>query len=394
MSKYLLLFSVIILFAQCNLFGDPNDPDDPDKDVGKELVSSDFSEDLTLEDRNNGVDYIVNSSIDIYNKLIIRPDVVIEFAEGAGFDVRPSGSLEAKGLEDKPIVFTGDLKVKGSWKGIIIESNSLRNVFEYCTVEYAGSESWGNDVQGGLTTWADGGLNVDHCSFKNNKVAGAYFYDSERVNIRSFDNSSFANNDLSIFVNPSCAHNLGANNTYADDNNFIRMHNSNVFEYGVDGEAKTWKKMTIPYLITGEVSIYGTGNVLTLEPGVEIQFESLGQLYIRDKNALLSKGTSKNPILMRGVKSNPGSWKGLYYAFTKNNNNILEYTEIRDAGNAADDSKAGIYMWGNTYLDVKNCTFSNFLDCIFEDAPSETFDNPNFTEKDNEIIGGNEMFCN
>lgn len=74
---------------------------------------------LTLHNINNGVDYIINCSLAVNGDLTIDPGVTIQFGTDAAINVRGTGSIQALGTQNLPILLTGEDKTAGSWKGIL-----------------------------------------------------------------------------------------------------------------------------------------------------------------------------------------------------------------------------------------------------------------------------------
>jgi hypothetical protein len=80
---------------------------------------------------------------------------------------------------------------------------------------------------------------------------------------------------------------------------------------GLLGTNSTWSLASGPYEVcSGGVTI-GSGATLTIEPGVNIQFQpgSGSKLYIQ--GALVARGTPTQRITFTGVVPTPGSWAGL-----------------------------------------------------------------------------------
>ncbi|MCW5909345.1 MAG: hypothetical protein KIS94_15875 [Chitinophagales bacterium] len=117
---------------------------------------------LTLEDRVSGVDYIITQNIEVNALLTIQPGVTIMFADGAGIIVNEQGSLLAEGTAAKQIRFTSKSGKRGAWKGITILSNSSKNVLSYCKIEHGGGNNTmgtGNIIVGSGTNTAQAEIN-------------------------------------------------------------------------------------------------------------------------------------------------------------------------------------------------------------------------------------------
>lgn len=386
MRQYLIYFaSFLIFFSITSCEKDAKSDDVTTKT--KVLTPNDFNSSLTLEDVTEGIDYIVETVINVDNGLIIRPGVTILFKEGAGLYIRESGYIEAKGTQDKKITFTSDIKVKGAWVGFLVHSTSLRNIFEHCIFEYAGKDNWGNDTHGALCTWTPAALNIDHCTFKNNRFFGVDLYGSENVELRSFDNNTFENNDAPIMIEPHNVAIIGSGNKYADINNYIHIEN---LGFKRNNATNTWKELPIPYLINSALDIRDCN--LTLQPGVKMEFTENGYIYV-DNGSLTAEGTPEKTITFSGQLKIPGSWGGIAYLFTSSSRNKLNYVTIENAGGSVYEFGNGvIYMWASPTMSVTNSTFKNNKVCIFNANSGSPFSQPNLTENNNTITGSTK-FC-
>lgn len=381
---FIFCLLTISTFMSCDKDTNPDDVS-PKTRV---LTQSDFDRDLVLEDVSTGVDYIAESVLFVTSALTIRPGVTIQFKEGAGLSIVESGSIEARGTSDKKITFTSQIKAKGAWVGIIVQSVSLRNVFEHCIIEYGGGDTWGNDTQGGISTWARAALNIDHCTFKSNKSFAVDLYGSINVELRSFDNNVFENNDAPIMIEPHNAPIIGSNNSFADINNYIGIE---PIELHKTNRTYLWKALSIPYYINGSLLVQRSN--LTLQPGVVIEFGEKGEIRV-DDGSLTAVGIPNNGITFTGRIKAPGSWGGISFQFTTSPQNLLEYLTVEYAGGSYDPKydEGVIYMWASPKVSVKNCTFRNNKVCIFNSNSGGAFDQPNLIEENN-IVTGSQKFC-
>ncbi len=72
-------------------------------------------------------------------------------------------------------------------------------------------------------------------------------------------------------------------------------------------QSGTWTTAGSPYQVTGDITI-PTGQTLTIEPGVTIEFQAHYRIYVQGK--ILANGTEANPILFTSVDHNTG-WGGI-----------------------------------------------------------------------------------
>ncbi len=95
----------------------------------------------------------------------------------------------------------------------------------------------------------------------------------------------------------------------------------------------TWTIISSPYVVCNSNSIaVSKGVTLTIEPGVEVQFQSNARLNVN--GTLAAIGTADQPITFTGVVTTPGSWQGIgiYGTLTETNRSVLEYVRIEYGG--------------------------------------------------------------
>jgi Domain of unknown function (DUF5018) len=115
----------------------------------------------------------------------------------------------------------------------------------------------------------------------------------------------------------------------------------------------------VDYLVKCNISI-GNTKVMTIKPGVKIQFEGGSSgFYVTSQAALKMIGTAAKPIILEGKVATAGSWKGVELDAI-NIENQWEYVTIRYAGGGS--NKAGLLLSGIDQairISLKNCTFSD-----------------------------------
>jgi len=138
----------------------------------------------------------------VETSLNIMPGVVMEFETAAGIKLgNPSvdcidntGTLNAIGTADLPIIFKGLTSGQGSWRGIGINSSSPLNHLAYCEISGGGSEKMynaggqGNIVlQCSATLKVENSLIIDSGAWGIDKVGGSHTL-TEMSN--TFDNNA------------------------------------------------------------------------------------------------------------------------------------------------------------------------------------------------------------
>ncbi len=151
----------------------------------------------------------------------------------------------------------------------------------------------------------------------------------------------------------------------------------------------------VDYLVKCNLTI-ASGTVLTIKPGVRIQFEGAASGFTVVNGAGLKMvGTAEKPIILEGSTSARGSWKGVEID-SKLPDNQWEYVTLRHAGGGT--YKAGLlinsyaYFLHDTQLSIKNCTFSNNAGYGIWDYDNRfTYARVVFSAFENNVFSGNEL---
>jgi len=118
------------------------------------VTGSDIEKDQSWNKLN--VDYLADK-ISVKSNWIINPGVNIIFQNGGFVDVRESGSLNAEGLSEEPIMFSCEEQFRGAWRGIQFTfSNSGNNKLINTIVEYAGGA--GGNGEGSIRLYGSNSL--------------------------------------------------------------------------------------------------------------------------------------------------------------------------------------------------------------------------------------------
>lgn len=105
-----------------------------------EIVEStlNLEQEISLTPMADGTTYFMPQGIEILSGLKIQPGVSIAFGQHALIKVA-GGYLNAVGTPEANITFTGAVKEKGYWMGIVFKTSSTQNVMDYTEVSYGGS---------------------------------------------------------------------------------------------------------------------------------------------------------------------------------------------------------------------------------------------------------------
>ncbi|MDT7827129.1 IPT/TIG domain-containing protein [Pricia sp. S334] len=135
--------------------------------------------------------------------ITIEAGTILEFETGAGMvlgspgvDCIPTtGSMNAQGTAEEPIVFRGAAEGQGTWLGIGINSSSSANQLSYCEISGGGSKQMYNaGGQGNIVIHCSGNLNIENCTIEDSGGWGIDFV--QGGNSLSETETTFSNNAL------------------------------------------------------------------------------------------------------------------------------------------------------------------------------------------------------
>lgn len=309
----------------------------------------------TLVNRNDHIDYIITCSMNVQGDLIIDPDVKIEFGTDSGINI-DGGSLKAKATALKPIVLTGQDKTAGSWKGIFINSNDVKNELDYVQVDYAGGGYFNsNGDEGSVIVYADGLLKMSNSTIEHSKTYGLNV--SYKESGLTLVNNTITLCDAPMYVRPQYVTTI-TGGTYTGNTRDAIIVNS--YTSAINNDS-TWKDLGVPYRVEDKLHVLAGGGKLTIEPGVTIEFGSDAYLSVDEgasgsKPSLLAIGTAVKPITFTGIDKVKGAWRGIYFDSPSPLNEI-GFTNIDYASNPA--QAGAIFTWYGTVLNVHDVTFNH-----------------------------------
>ena len=316
----------------------------------------DASQTLTLTNRNNLVDYTINCQLPVKGSLIIEPGVTVEFDTQSGLNI--TGSVQALGTADKPITLTGITKTVGAWDGVFVNSADITNELSYVTVDYAGGGFFNsNGDEGGVIIYGGAALDMNNSVIRNSEAYGINAsYTGSDI---SLENNTITASEAPMIVKGAYPTTISGGSYTGNDLDAIIVKSDQI-----SGE-HTWSDIGVPYRISNQLQVIPSSGILTIEPGVTVEFEADGQLYINEgasgtPPSLIAVGTADNPILFTGVNKVSGAWKGIYFDSPSPINEIAHAT-IEYASNLA--QKGAIEVWAGTVLNVHDVTFKDISKC-------------------------------
>ena len=279
--------------------------------------------------------------------LTIQPGVIVSLSTIGAIDVGHSGeasALKAQGTADNPIIFTSskDEPQAGDWGHVgFYEGTSLAdNIVDHCIFQYGGTPSFSTeDKPGMLHIGRDGTVSVTNTTFRHS-LTYAVSTDSYSTFAR-FDNNTISDaGDFAIKTHVGVAHSIGTGNNINSPGIYVSD--------GTVIQDVTWRKQTCPYYVRGHLAVGSSeGNVLTLEPGIEIQFDpdfgymqvGYSSLYSL-KGAVRAVGTAQEPIVFTSAAENPapGDWSGITFGEGATDETVLDHVIVEYASGTAESS--------------------------------------------------------
>ena len=303
-------------------------------------------ETLTLVDRNDHVDYIIDCTYVVEGSLIVEKNVTIEFGTDAGINV-DGGSIQLKGEEKTPIILTGIDKSKGAWKGVIVDSNDVKNEINYTHIDYAGGEAFNsNGDKGAVIIWADSKLKIKNSTITNSETYGINArYGGDELDLK---NNTITSCDAPMYIAATYPDTISGGKYIGNNTDAIIVSSEFI------AHDATWNDLGVPYHIIDRLDVI-EGGKLTVNPGVTMAF-GLDVKFFINEGSLIVKGTEDNLITFRAINKVKGGWRGIYFDSPSPLNEIA-FANIEYASNP--QQAGAIYTWYDTVLNVHNVNFNH-----------------------------------
>ncbi|MDR9417199.1 MAG: hypothetical protein RI564_13010, partial [Gracilimonas sp.] len=238
---------------------------------------------------------IINSNIfQISSDVTIEPGVVMEFGEAAGLYVSSSGKLTINGLSGNTVLLTGVEKTSGYWKGIGFDSGPSRHLISYTTIEYGGNPS----THSGLNEQANIALEENILELNNSTVRASgkwgLYVESEGSVLPDFSSNTFSENTESpLYIPPSLIFALDSDSDFTNNpERYILIWNTSTSRSGTISPLAG----DVPYRAQRSALLRFSSEV-TIEDGVEMEFEEASGIFMRGNSKLVANGTSSDGIL-------------------------------------------------------------------------------------------------
>ncbi|WP_452231863.1 hypothetical protein [Lacinutrix sp. MEBiC02595] len=357
----LVLLLITALFSSCSSDDDSNEPDTPELEA-LELVDCSTGiadgETRTLVNRNSGVDYIVNCTYVVYGDLVIEPGVTIQFGTDATIRVYSSGSIQALGTAQDQVVFTGEDKIAGSWRGLYIVSGDVKNKIEHSIIEYAGAVG----DYGALVLWSDTHLEMNNTTISNSQTYGLHADTGNNELV--LENNTITSCKAPMYILGTYITTISGGNYIGNDTDAIIANR----DYIANESHHIWTKLNVPYHFPEGMDVTNSGGKLTIMPGVVMKFGQDTDLAITEgaggnKPSLIAVGTAADPIVFTSIDNTLSSWRGIYFDSPSTLNEI-GFATIENASNS--NQTGAIYLWAYSVLNVHDVLFKDITNCSIQ----------------------------
>ncbi|MDB4303941.1 right-handed parallel beta-helix repeat-containing protein, partial [Desulfosarcina sp.] len=253
------------------------------------------------------------------------------------------GTLIADGDAGNLITFTSNAgtPAKGDWRYIYFNNADPGCMLDYCDISYGGSATATVYINNTGNT-----VSISNSSISNSATLGIYHRTNSEATISdcSITNcDDFAIRTAGDFVKDI----TGTMTITGNTPNAIR----------VDAQAistGTWMDHGAPYVMWADMNQTDL-NTLTLEPGVELQFNTNARL--RVYGTLVADGEELNPIVFTSSQAVPaaGDWERILFDGA-DAGTVLDYCQVMYGG--ATNGNLDIYQSGNN-VSISNTLISN-----------------------------------
>jgi hypothetical protein len=323
--------------------------------------------------------------MDVNANITIEPGVVIQFKENAGIVVR-SGYFRALGTAQKPVVLKGEMNLPGFWKGIYYQNSSLLNELLHTHISNAGGTAFDSNAdRGSIILFGPGRVKMDSCRIERSGHFGVNVpYDNCDFEIT---NTVFANNARSPFnILAPYMGKIDPSNIFDNSNdNFIGV----VLSFSAITSDQLIKALPIPYRIYTTSAfqewLYIDGGITSTQGPVVFQISDGIGINVSPNAGLRVEGSENNKVIFTGINPQPGSWKGIYFNATQQDNRLI-HTVVEYAGTLYEGNRSAIWMWASPRLRIENSIIRNTNGCAIYDFNGQDNPNLNLTQTNNSFI--------
>jgi hypothetical protein len=334
-----------------------------------ELISP-ITADRTLKDLGLPIDYFFNgSALEVKNNAIltIEDSVTIQFRKTDGSLVITDGAtLKALGTDGKRVQFIGASTNKGSWKGIVIQTENA-NELKYVDILNAGSQNYDYSAALYLDNGKAAVSNSTISGSSSNGItivgrSGNYKGELTTCNNNTISNCNKAPIITTSYMGCYALRNMDNTNTFTG-NTEEYIHIQESMNTYIQGDMTLHSLNGYPWYFADGLSIDADRNV-TIEAGATILIGSNTRINVPASSHLIAEGTAQARITIKGKQDNAGYWKGIR-VYSRTPGTKFNYCDISGGGSGSEYYKCILYMYSgsftSSYMELNNTIFSKSL---------------------------------
>ncbi len=291
--------------------------------------------------------HIVATLVAIRNATLrIHAGTKVQFEKDAALVVMDNGGLIADGTA-QPIVFSRDSVEKSPWKYIYFGSAAQDDSCQLinCVIEFGGSDS----TRRSQIYCENARPTIVGCRISKSVSSGVALIGDCR-GVVFYNNVIDSCDFVPVQTHAINVSSLGLNTIRDNGLNQIRI---------VTGDIDfndTWRPLSVPYRLAAGLQI--TNAALTIEPAVELIFESQEAATVANNGRLYAVGTPSEHVIF--TASDIGLWRGLWFHATANyKQSKLSYCVIENGGQ--DSNAPANLILDNASPEISNCLIHNSL---------------------------------
>jgi hypothetical protein len=279
-----------------------------------------------------GIPYVLVTGIQVTSdaSLTVEPGTVVQGGSNQRLEI--IGQLNAIGSITQPITFTSVTPSPGSWVGIVGAGTGLtpaQVTLDHVVVDYAGGGINGEAVEADRTV-----LTLTNSLIRNSAGDGVQTHQLVTTTIQNVQFVNNANNAVQLII-PTPA--LQLSNLSATGNGFDGITIASTTYWSGQRHLPF---AGLPYKIDGLLGNF-SGDSLTIDPGNELIFTSVGWLNIGGQ--IKAIGLPTKPITFTSVTKQPGDWIGLVvYGGSRPASAQLDYVTVEYGGSGSASNGANI----------------------------------------------------
>jgi predicted small lipoprotein YifL len=274
------------------------------------------------------------NKLNIQGDLTIAAGTIVLFEQDQAMSVTAGGSLQAVGTAALPIVLTGAVPVRGSWRGLQISDTNT--TLDYVEISFGGGPGGSGSFQPAnlqLTTGATGpttNLVMRNTILRESAGYGLFTRPSE-VDIAEFAANTLVANSLGpAYIAATHVKQMFDDSAFLGnglDRILVQVQSA-----PLELDDVTWRDVGVPYQVIGGGEATPTFLIenasFTIEPGVEMFIASNLGFNVR-ASSLNIIGTQLNPIRMAGDGL---SWRGVQLFESAGS---FDFVDFVDAGSSS-----------------------------------------------------------